>query len=65
MGRLTNVTFQYPDVFLAALGGLGGFVLGTSHVDVAGGLAAGLVAAFFTVLIGNLQPVEPSRGPHQ
>jgi hypothetical protein len=62
--RVGDWSLHHPDRILSVVGGLGGFILGAANLDITTGLAAGLVAGLFTLLIANLSPVDPALGPH-
>lgn len=65
MGRITDFTFAHPDEVLTCLGFAGGFGLATVAFDLWGGIAAGLVAALFTLVLSKIEPhTDPALGPH-
>lgn len=65
MGKLTQISYEYPDVVLTATGAVGGFLLGSALEGVTAGAVGVILGIVFTTLIGSLTPKEPVYGPHQ
>lgn len=62
--RITDFTYEHPDRFLSAVGGLGAAGLGAAHLDVAGALAAGVAGVLFTYGMAHVHASDPALGPH-
>jgi len=63
MGALTDFTYEHPDRTLAAIGALGGFILGAATVGFGTGVAAAVGVGALTFTVANVSPHPPEHGP--
>lgn len=65
MGRLTQWSYRHPHKVLAALGGIGAFILGLANLGVVWAFVAALIAVGFTLAIDTFARIDPVEGAHQ